>query len=444
MLPWYITRTAPMTVLPSSPQTLPVTHDFSLANGLRVILREDHRAPVVACHLCYKVGSAQEPPGQSGMSHALEHLMFEGSSKLDAGQANSVLERLGAEENAYTTQDMTVFHQTLASHYLEVALEIGADMMSSALLPDATFSREIEVIKAERSLRIDGSADTIAHERFQSAAHLMSGYRTPVIGWRADLERLSNAEVRHWYQQWYTPSNATLVLVGDVHLAELTAMAERQFAHLPAGTPVVHKRPLELQAPGERKLSLKLTGATPSLLLGLNVPSQASSEPQRTIDALRLAAVILGAGLSSRIIGRLMRGEEILTSPAISYASSACGDTLLEFTARPKAGISLDTLERKVWAQFELLGTELVSLPELHRARSQLQASRVYARDSIQGQAEQLSEAALAGVPLSVLDNEQADLQAVTPDDIQEAARRWFTRDRLCIAHIMPKDDSHE
>jgi zinc protease len=422
----------------------PLTHDFSLPNGLRVILREDHRAPVAACHICYKVGSAQEPPGQSGMSHALEHLMFEGSSKLNAGQASNVLERLGAEENAYTTQDMTVFHQTLASHYLEVALEIGADMMSSAMLPDATFSREIEVIKAERGQRIDSSAESIAHERFQSAAHLMSGYRTPVIGWLADLERLSNAEVRQWYRQWYTPSNATLVVVGDVQLPALKAMAERQFAHLPAGTPVVHKRPLDLQAPGERRLLLKLAGATPSLVLGINVPSLATGSNVQEINALRLSAVILGVGAGSRINAGLVRAAEVLTAPAISYNGTAMGDTLLEFSARPKTGVSLATLESKVWAQFQLLASELVSLPELERARSQLKASLVYARDSIQTQAEQLSEFALAGLPLSLLDSEPTDLHAVTAEHIREAARRWFVRDRLCVTHIMPKDDSHE
>jgi len=430
--------------IPTAVSPPALTHEFSLPNGLRVILREDHRAPVVACHLCYKVGSAQEPPGQSGMSHALEHLMFEGSSKLDSGQASSLLERLGAMENAYTTQDMTVFHQTLASHYLEVALEIGADMMSSALLPDATFSREIEVIKAERRLRTDSAADTIAHERFQSVAHLMSSYRTPIIGWREDLERLTNAEVRQWYQQWYTPSNATLVVVGDVGLPALKAMVERQFAHLPGGTPVVYKRPRELQAPGERRLLLKLAGATPSLMLGLNVPSLSTGSDVQDIHALRLLAVILAVGLGSRINTNLVRAEQVLISPVISYNAAAVGDTLLEFSARPKPGVSLATLEKKVWAQFQLLTSELVSLPELERARSQFEASLVYARDSIQTQAEQLSEFALTGMPLSLLDSEPTDLRAVTPEHLRQAARRWFVRDQLCVTHLMPKDDHHE
>lgn len=347
-------------------------------------------------------------------------------------------------ENAYTTQDMTVFHQTLASHYLEVALEIGADMMSSALLPDATFSREIEVIKAERRLRTDSAADTIAHERFQSVAHLMSSYRTPIIGWREDLERLTNAEVRQWYQQWYTPSNATLVVVGDVGLPALKAMVERQFAHLPGGTPVVYKRPRELQAPGERRLLLKLAGATPSLMLGLNVPSLSTSSNVQDIHALRLLAVILAVGLGSRINTNLVRAEQVLISPVISYNAAAVGDTLLEFSARPKPGVSLATLEKKVWAQFQLLTSELVSLPELERARSQFEASLVYARDSIQTQAEQLSEFALTGMPLSLLDSEPTDLRAVTPEHLRQAARRWFVRDQLCVTHLMPKDDHHE
>lgn len=432
---------------PPTPATVSaavLTHDFSLPNGLRVILREDHRASVAACHLCYKVGSAQEPPGQSGMSHALEHLLYEGSSKLDAGQASRLLERLGAQENAYTSQDMTVFHQTLASHYLEVALEISADMMNDALLPDATFNREIEVIKAERSLRVDNDATSSAHELFQCVAYLMSSYRTPVIGWPADLERLSNAEVRHWYRQWYTPANATLVVVGDMHLAPFKAMVERHFAHLPTGTPVIHKRVQELPAPGERRIVIKRAQATPGLMLGINVPSRATSKDLRKINALRLLAVILSVGLSSRIVARLMRGTAILTSPLISYNANACGDTLVEFSASPKTGVSLEKLESDVWAQFEQMTTDLVSRQELDRARAQLFAAQVYARDSIQAQAEHLSELTLAGLPLSLLDSEQNDLLEITPQDLLEAARSWFTRDRLCIAHILPKDDSHE
>lgn len=429
--------------MPNQPPTL-ATHDFSLPNGLRVILREDHRAPVAACHLCYKVGFAQEPPGQSGMSHALEHLLYEGSSKLDAGQASRLLERLGARENAYTTQDMTVFHQTLASHYLDVALEIGADMMNDALLPDAAFNREIEVIKSERSLSVDADVTSSAHELFQSAAHPMSSYRTPVIGWPADLERLSNAEVQHWYRQWYTPANATLVVVGDLQPQPFRAMVERHFAHLPPGIPVVHKRALELPAPGERRIEIRRAGAMPALILAINVPSRATGTDLRMINALRLLAVILGIGRSARIVARLMHAADILTFAQMTYNANACGDTLLELSASPKAGIGLQQLEDRVWAQFQQMTTELVSLPELERARARLLAAQVYARDSIQAQAEQLSELAVAGLPLSLLDSEQNDLQEITPQDLREAARSWFTRDRLCIAHILPRDDSHE
>lgn len=272
----------------------------------------------------------------------------------------------------------------------------------------------------------------------------MSSYRTPVIGWLADLERLTNAEVRHWYRQWYTPPNATLVVVGDMQLQPFKAMVERYFAHLPPGTPSVHKRAQELPAPGQRRIEIKRAGATSGLILGLNVPSRATCTDLRKVNALRLLAVILGLGLSSRIVARLMRGTEILTSPLISYDANACGDTLLEFSASPKTGVSLEKIEHEVWAQFVEMTTDLVSLPELERARARLLASQVYARDSLQIQAQQLSEMALAGLPLSLLDSEYNDLQEITPHDLREAARDWFTRDRLCIAHILPKDDSNE
>ena len=204
----------PLLALAAEPQP---THEFSLDNGLKVIVREDHRAPVVVSQLWYKVGSSYETPGQTGLSHALEHMMFKGSRKLGPGEASRILRDLGAEENAFTSDDYTAYYQVLSRDRLAVAFELEADRLASLKLPADEFAREIEVIKEERRLRTDDKPTSLAYERFKAMAYPASGYHTPTIGWMADLERMTVEELRTWYQAWYAPNSATLVgvVAGD-------------------------------------------------------------------------------------------------------------------------------------------------------------------------------------------------------------------------------------
>ncbi len=220
----------PLSALAADPQP---THEFTLDNGLKVVVREDHRAPVVVSQVWYKVGSSYETPGQTGLSHALEHMMFKGSAKVGPGEASLILRDLGAEENAFTSDDYTAYYQVLARDRLGVAFELEADRMASLRLPADEFSREIEVIKEERRLRTDDNPMSKAYERFKAMAYPASGYHTPTIGWMADLDRMKVEELRHWYQSWYVPNNATLVVVGDVTPDEVKNLAQRYFGPIP-------------------------------------------------------------------------------------------------------------------------------------------------------------------------------------------------------------------
>ncbi|EPN85211.1 peptidase, M16 family protein, partial [Pseudomonas syringae pv. actinidiae ICMP 19101] len=233
----------PLTAMTADPQP---THEFTLDNGLKVVVREDHRAPVVVSQIWYKVGSSYETPGQTGLSHALEHMMFKGSSKTGPGESSLILRDLGAEENAFTSDDYTAYYQVLARDRLSVALELEADRMATLKLPADEFGREIEVIKEERRLRTDDKPMGKAFERFKAMAYPASGYHTPTIGWMADLERMKVEELRHWYESWYTPNNATLVVVGDVQPDEVKALAERFFGPIPRRDVPPSKKPLEL------------------------------------------------------------------------------------------------------------------------------------------------------------------------------------------------------
>jgi len=424
----------------------PATHEFRLDNGLKLIVREDHRAPVVVSQLWYKVGSSYETPGKTGLSHALEHMMFKGSAKLGPGESSRVLRELGAEENAFTSDDYTAYYQVLASDRLSVAFELEADRLASLRLPPEEFKREIEVIKEERRLRTEDNPSAKAYERFQALAFPASGYHTPTIGWMADLERMTVEELRAWYETWYVPNNATLVVVGDVVPSEVHALAQRYFGSI-AQRPVPQAQiPLELSTPGQRLLTLHLPTQLPSLMMGFNVPGLATSKAPREVHALRLIGALLDGGYSARLPSRLERGEELVSGAGSSYDAYTRGDSLFVLSATPNVqkGKTLTEVEAGLWRQLEDLKTTPPSAEELARVRAQVIAGLVYERDSITSQATTIGQLETVGLSWQLMDAELAELSAVTPSDIQQAARTYFTRERLSVAHILPEDTRHD
>jgi zinc protease len=433
----------PLAVLAAEPQP---THEFSLDNGLKVIVREDHRAPVVVSQLWYKVGSSYETPGQTGLSHALEHMMFKGSRKLGPGEASRILRELGAEENAFTSDDYTAYYQVLARDRLSVALELEADRLASLKLPAEEFAREIEVIKEERRLRTDDKPSSLAYERFKAMAYPASGYHTPTIGWMADLERMTVEELRAWYQAWYAPNNATLVVVGDVSASEVKVLAERYFGDIPTRAVPPAKIPRELAAPGERRITLHLKTQLPSLMLGFNVPGLATAEQPRQVHALRLIATLLDGGYSARLPTRLERGEELVSGASAWYDAQPRGDSLFVLSATPnvQTGKTLAQAEAGLWRELQDLQQNPPSAEELARVRAQVIAGLVYERDSITSQATAIGRLETVGLSWKLMDQELAELEAVTPADIQSAAKTFFTRDRLSVAHVLPEEKRDE
>ena len=422
------------------------THEFTLANGLKVVVREDHRAPVVVSQIWYKVGSSYESPGQTGLSHALEHMMFKGSSKMGPGESSRVLRDLGAEENAFTSDDYTAYYQVLARDRLPVALELEADRMATLRLPPEEFKREIEVIKEERRLRTDDQASAKAYELFKAAAYPASGYRTPTIGWMADLNRMKVEELRHWYEAWYVPNNATLVVVGDVKADEVEALAERFFGAIPRRETPPAKLPIELAQPGERRLTLHVRTQLPSLMFAFNTPSLATAENPRSVQALRLIAGLLDGGYSARLSTRLERGEELVSSASARYDAFTRGDTLFMLYAAPNTQKqkTLAQVEEGLWKQLDKLKNVPPSAEELERVRAQVIAGLVYERDSISRQANTIGELETVGLSWKLMDSELEDLKQVTPEDIRDAARTYFTHDRLTVAHVLPEEKAHD
>jgi zinc protease len=433
----------PLTALAADPQP---THEFTLDNGLKVVVREDHRAPVVVSQIWYKVGSSYETPGQTGLSHALEHMMFKGSSKAGPGESSLILRDLGAEENAFTSDDYTAYYQVLARDRLSVAFELEADRMASLRLPPEEFSREIEVIKEERRLRTDDKPNAKAYERFKALAYPASGYHTPTIGWMADLDRMKVEELRHWYEAWYVPNNATLVVVGDVKPDEVKALAERFFGPVPRRDVPPAKKPLELAEPGERQITVHVATQMPSLMYGFNVPSLSTAEDPRMVNALRLISALLDGGYSARISSRLERGEELVSGASSDYDAFTRGDTLFTINATPNAQKkkTLANVEAGIWRLLNELKTKPPSKEELERVRAQVIAGVVFERDSITSQATTIGQLETVGLSWKLMDEELSALQSVTPEDIQKAARTYFTRERLAVAHVLPEEKAHE
>lgn len=416
------------------------THEFTLDNGLKVIVREDLRAPVVVSQLWYRVGSSYEPPGRTGLSHALEHMMFKGSERLAPGQASRLLSSLGAQENAFTGRDYTAYYQILSRDQLAIALELEAERMHNLTLPEDEFLREMEVIKEERRLRVDDNPSSLAYERFLSQAYMSSPYAQPIIGWMHDLDRLTVEDMREWYDRYYQPSNAVLVVVGDVELDEVRNLAERYFAPLSNQPAPAARAPLELPGGAERNLTLKLPVQMPSLLMGFNVPSLSTADQPWEVHALRLLSAVLDGGYSARLASNLERGPAIATSASANYDGFARGDTLFLLAGIPNLSreISLEHLEKALWEQIEQLKQTPPSTEELNRVQAQMTADLVYAQDSISHQANQIGMLESIGLPWSLLDEDIAALQSVTPEQVSEVARRYLVGERLTRAHILP------
>lgn len=422
----------------------PATQDFLLDNGLKVVVREDHRSPIVTVQLWIKVGSSYEPPGQSGLSHALEHMVYKGSSKACAGEFAAILDKLGARENALTDTDYTTFYQTLPSARTDVAFEILADLMSTAELDAQDFAPELKVIQEERRMHVDDQLTAQTLERLNSIAYLASGYGTPTIGWMHDLQRMNAVQLQQWYQAWYSPGNATLVVVGDVAPERVKVLAQQYFGHLQRRATPVAPAPVELASAGERSLTLHAPVASPRLIMSFNAPSLATAPDRRTAHALRLLDRLLAGSSSARIKQQLQLSEAIFTGAHSEYDAFNRGDSLLTITTQlnPDKLNDADEALARLWQVIDSLKSKAPEPAELERARNLLIANTVYAQDDLERQASNLGLLETIGLDWRLADQDTDELNKVTPLDIQQVAKTYLTRERLSTAKILPEKNN--
>lgn len=415
------------------------TQEKTLANGLKIVVQEDHRAPVVVSQVWYKVGSSYENVGQTGVSHVLEHMMFKGTPKLGPGEFSKLIAAQGGEENAFTTSDYTAYYQVIGANKLPLCFELEADRMQNLLVDDSEFKKEIRVVMEERRWRTEDNPESKTYERFLASAYISHPDHNPVIGWMNDLQHLDSQHVRDWYKTWYKPNNAVLVVVGDVQTEQVFQLAERFFGPIPAASVPSLPIPKEVEPLGERRLTVKLPAKLPALLMGFNVPTLTSADDKQEVYALRMLAGILDGGESARFATQLVRAQQVAAGINSGYSGFDRGDSLFMVSAVPTQNHSMDDLEKAIWQQIDKIKTDPISNDELQRVKAQIISSDVYKQDDIQHRAMQIGTLEAVGLGWKTQDEYTAALQNVTVDQIKAVAKKYLTHDRLTVAKLDPQ-----
>jgi zinc protease len=417
----------------------PPTHEFNLENGLKILVREDHRAPVAVSQIWYKVGSSYEPSGITGISHVLEHMMFKGTSDHGPGEFSRIISANGGSNNAFTSRDYTAYFQRMAKDRLAVSFRLEADRMRRLQMTEEDFNRERRVVIEERRLRTEDSPQGVTYEQFNATAYVTSPYRNPIIGWMQDLKAMEIDDLKHWYQKWYAPNNAVLVVVGDVDPQAVLALAKTYFGPLEPSEPTILKPQRDIPQRGERRIAVQAPAELPYIILGYQVPVLNTAEEAWEPYALEVLSGILNAGDSSRLSRHLIRGSQVAASASAGYGlTSRLGERFI-LTANPAPDQDAAAVERALREQVRQLREELVDSRELARVVARVIAADVYQLDSMFYQGMRIGILETIGLGWNALDDYVERIQAVTPEQIREVARKYLVDERLTVATLEPQ-----
>ncbi|MHA7840938.1 MAG: M16 family metallopeptidase [Gammaproteobacteria bacterium] len=414
-------------------------HSYQLKNGLMLLVKEDHRSPVVSNQLWYHVGSSYEPNGITGISHALEHMMFKGTTTQPVGAFSQHVAQLGGQENAATAQDFTFYYQEVPVNGLEKMLALEADRMANLIVDKKEFAKEIQVVMEERRMRIDNDPISSTLERFNAAAFRSIPYHHPIIGWMSDLQQLTADNVENWYKQWYGPNNATLVIVGDVKPSQVYTLVKQYFGALPAVTLPTIKKHQALSALGIQRLTVHKPAKIPFIVLGFHTPSvpaltTASKEPY----ALEVLNYLLVGSDSGRLPKALIRDNPIVSTVNGSYNLYSRLPTLFTLHAIPSEGHSSEEVEKAIMKQLAYIKNKSISITELDRIKAQVIAHHIYGQDSIAHQGMLLGSLASVGLSWKEINNYLKQIQKITPNDVQTVAKKYLQPNNLTVATLVP------
>lgn len=431
---WWLLCLIPLCAQASTP-----VHEYHLKNGLKLLVVEDHRAPVVVSQIWYKVGSSYEHNGITGISHVLEHMMFKGTKKYGPGEFSKIIADNGGRENAFTSYDYTAYFQMLEKSRLAVSMKMESDRMRNLTLPPAEFKKELAVVKEERHMRTDDNPRALTQEQFDAVAYDNNPYKNPVIGWSNDLANMTVNDLRAWYGRWYAPNNATLIIAGDVDPDKVYQMARKYYGPIPRGKVVPVKPRLESAQLGLRRVVVRTPARVPYLLMGYKVPVLRTDKQSWEPYALDVLSGVLSAGRSARLPRVLVRGKQIAVSASAGYDMYSLHNNLFEIDATPAPGHSVPELEKALRAQIASLRDRPVSKQELERVKAQVIANKVYEKDSVFYQGMILGILESVGLSWKDADDYVSKIKAITPQQVQAVARKYLVDDRLTIARLEPQ-----
>ncbi|BAT58292.1 protease 3 precursor [Variibacter gotjawalensis] len=422
---------------PASAAGVVPTH-FKLANGLEVVVIPDRRTPVVTHMVWYRVGSADEPPGHSGIAHFLEHLMFKGTKTNPDGVFSQTVARFGGQENAFTSTDYTGYFQRVARDRLPKLMELEADRMTNLTLQDAQVLPERNVILEERNQRTDSNPGALLGEQIAAAQFLNHPYGRPIIGWRHEMEKLDREAALSFYSRFYTPNNAILVLAGDISPEEAKTLAEQTYGKVEKRFEVGPRiRPQEPPQIAPRSVTLTDPRvAQPSWQRSYLAPSDVTGAPNES-EALDILINILGTGASSRMYQQLVVDKKIASSAGAWYDSTALDTTRLGIYATPVAGVSLPDLEKAVEAVLNDVIENSVTSEEIERAKARLVSQMVYAQDNQMTLARAYGAALSIGLKVEDVWQWPERVRAVTADQVAAAAKKWLNKKQSTTGYLL-------
>jgi zinc protease len=414
----------------------PRVQEHMLANGMKVLIVEEPKAPVITVQIWYKVGSRNEVMGRAGLSHMLEHMMFKGTRKFGKGEFSKTIKKNGGNDNAFTSQDYTAYFENLAADKLDLALELESDRLQGLLLDDKEFQLEREVVKEERRLRTEDNPQAYLVEQMFAQAFMEHPYHWPIIGWFPDLNAMTREDLQRHYEQYYVPNNATIVIVGDVKAETALPIIKQYFEGLPKGSPPPVQQIVDPPQTGERRIVVKREAQLPFIYLGYKVPNFKSPD----VHALAVLENILSSGKSSRLHDALVYRKKLALGVGTSYSELSADPELYTVYAVVRPGAKIEEVEKALLMEIERFKKQGPSAQEMQKAKNQVEARHIFEQDSIFRQAMLLGTAETVGAGWQYVENYVENLRKVTEQDVLRVARQYLVPDGLTTGILVPTE----
>ena len=411
----------------------------TLSNGMQVVVISNHRVPVVTHMVWYRVGAADEAPGESGIAHLLEHLMFKGTKKRSPGEFSHIISRNGGQENAFTSSDYTAYFQTIAVDRLEMAMEMEADRMTNLVLTEKDVEIEKAVVLEERRSRIDNRPSSQLAEQVTAALYLNHPYKRPVIGWKHEIKALGLKQVMSFYKKWYKPSNAILVVGGDITLKTLKPLAEKYYGSIKSSPPTSRNRPSEPKHLAKRKITLENVRVRQPLWRRVYLAPSHLNGNKKHAYALEVLANILGKSTSGKLFQTLVVEDKVAIAAGSNYAKIKHGPGNFVLYASPAQGVNIETLENKMEKILQNLFIKGITPNEVERAKQRLRYKAIYAHDSISTLTRFVGNTLAVGLSVDFANKWMDRISAVTTKDVNAAAKAVFKINHSVTSILLQK-----